>query len=130
MAEILETLGINGQLGKALLYELLGQIAKDNSANSSITDQSSPLCKSVPISPSDAIPSVEVGCMFFSHGKNSIKLQIKLLGEINVFIFIKLCLVHTNTFLQVTYYRDGNRLHRIKSVFLESLIPRTLERRT
>jgi hypothetical protein len=107
MAEILETLGINGQLGKALLYELLGQIAKDNSANSSITDQSSPLCKSVPISPSDAIPSVEVGCMFYSHGKNSIKLQIKLLDEINVF---KLCLVHTNAFLQVTYYRHGNRL--------------------
>jgi hypothetical protein len=63
MAEILETLGNNGQLGKAL-YELLGQIAtsaalkaseKDRNASSPISDETLPVCKSVPISRNDGI---------------------------------------------------------------------------
>ena len=62
MAEILETLGTNGQLGK-VLYELLEQVAtsvvlkaneKDKIASSSLTKgQVLPLCKSVPVSSGD-----------------------------------------------------------------------------
>ncbi len=69
MAEILETLGNNGQLGK-VLFELLGQMAtsavlkaneNDKNASSSIKDQTSPLCKSIPISPTNGVRSVKVG---------------------------------------------------------------------
>ena len=69
MAGILETLGNNEQLGKVFL-ELLGQIAtsaafkaSENEKCSSKNDQTLPLCKSVPISPSDEVRSVQVRCI-------------------------------------------------------------------
>lgn len=74
MAEILETLGSNGQLGKAL-YELLEQVAtsavlkaneKDKNASSSmVKGQPLPLCKSIPISSRDSTQYIEV-CMYVS----------------------------------------------------------------
>ena len=65
MAEILETLVNNEQLGK-VFFELLGQLAtsaalkaNENEKCSSKNDQTFPLCKSVPISPSDEVHSVQ-----------------------------------------------------------------------
>ena len=58
MAEILETLKSNGELGK-VLYELFGQLAtsavlkqheKNGNSKSSMNDQTVSQCKSVPLS--------------------------------------------------------------------------------
>ena len=71
MTDILESLGNRGQLG--MLCKLLGQIAtsavtKTNErekkrANSSTEDDTSPVCKSVPIPLSDDVRFVKVGWM-------------------------------------------------------------------